>query len=103
MICVYRAYHPIEAHLCHHWLRRNGIAAEVRGDLMTARGELPVAESSPTVWVAPEDAADAELLVAEFERAGKLGEVWTCPFCGEKNDMSFGSCWNCSNDHPDFA
>lgn len=101
MICVYRAGLPTDAHLLLHWLRRNGIPAEVRGDLMTARGELPVWESSPSVWVATEHELDARALVAEFELEEEGGEKWACPGCGEENEPTFASCWSCNTSHPE--
>ena len=100
MICVYRGNLPTDAHLMLHWLRRNGIAAEVRGDLLTARGELPVQESSPTVWVPDTDAEQAQKLVDEFEQPVGGDNMWTCAKCGESNEPNFGSCWNCGADHP---
>ena len=102
MICVYRATLPTDAHMMLHWLRRNGIAAEVRGDLLTARGELPVQESSPTVWVPESDSEQAQSLVTEFEKPVGDGKMWTCLKCSEANEPNFGSCWSCNADHPDL-
>jgi hypothetical protein len=81
-----------------HWLRRNGIPAEVLGDLMVARGDLPIQESSPTVWVPEAFAADARVLVEEFEVPTGDGKRWACAACGEDNEPNFGTCWNCSVD-----
>lgn len=98
MICVYRAALPTNAHLVQHWLRRNGIPAEVRGDLMLARGELPIVESAPSVWVAKVHEAQARELVDEFEQPEAEATRWDCPRCGEDNEPNFHSCWNCSAD-----
>ncbi len=100
MICVYTAMLPTDAHLVQHWLRRNGIAAQVLGDLMVGRGELPIQDSAPTVWVSLENEDAARALVAEFEKPQGDGKRWLCPECAEDNEPTFGSCWKCGVDHP---
>lgn len=94
MVAVYRANLPTDAWLCQHWLRRNGIAAEVRADLMGARGELPIAESAPSVWVPEADRELALVLIAQFEEPA-TSPAWPCGACGEENPGNFDGCWSC--------
>lgn len=94
VVVVYRAGLPTDAWLCQHWLRRNGVAAEVRADLMSGRGELPIAESAPSVWVPDADVDLALVLVAQFERPHD-GPAWTCASCHEENPGNFDGCWSC--------
>lgn len=101
MICVFKAAGPTEATLMRHWLERNGIRAVVRGDLVGLRGEIPMAEAWPTVWVDPEDGEAAEEAVRAFESPRLVHPRWQCPACGEDNEPNFGSCWSCSGDRPE--
>lgn len=102
MICVYKAHGPTDAHLVRHWLERNGIRAVIRGDLMGIRGEIPVGESWPAVWVDREDVARAEEAIRTFEGPRLVHPPWRCPRCGEVNEPNFGSCWSCQADRPDL-
>ena len=98
MVRVYRGRGPTDAHLLHHWLRRNGIAAEIRGDLLTSRGEIPIPEAMPTVWVPDEHEARARTLVEDFEAPPADPTPWRCSSCQEVNEPTFDSCWNCQTD-----
>jgi len=52
MIRVFTAQHPTQAHLMKGVLESRGIPSEVRGeDLFGARGEIPVWEALPEIWV----------------------------------------------------
>lgn len=100
MICVYKASGATDAHLVRHWLERNGIRAVVRDALMSARGELPIGDSWPTVWVAEPDSTRAEEAIRLFNGPTLVHPPWACPACGEENAPNFGSCWSCDADHP---
>jgi hypothetical protein len=96
---VHIARHAPEAHLVRGFLASNGIACEVRGDLLTSGwGELPLDVCS--VWVHDDrDYHRARELVAEFfsgafaRRHG--GEGWRCTSCGEPIEGQFTQCWQC--------
>lgn len=93
---VYQSTGPTDAWLVRDWLARNDIRAVVQGaDLLSARGELPVAW--PTVWVSGDDEARARELITEFEGPALVHPEWKCT-CGEENGAAFGSCWSCGRD-----
>lgn len=83
-----------------HWLERNGVPAQVRDARLGLAGEIPVADASPTLWVADELAEKATDLVRAFEQPTLVHPPWTCPNCGEPNEPTFGECWNCQTDAP---
>ena len=58
-ICVFRGTGPVDAYLVRDLLEASGLAVQVRGDLSTIRGEIPIADAWPSVWVAPGDEAAA--------------------------------------------
>lgn len=103
MICVYKASGPTDAMLVSHWLERNGIRALVRGDLLGLRGEIPIGDAWPTVWVDEADRELAEAAIREFEGPRLVHPRWVCAGCGEENEPNFGSCWSCDADRPDLA
>lgn len=99
MVRVYRAHGPTDAYLVRDWLAEHGITAHVQGEtLMGGRGELPVWESWPTLWVAKALEAKAKDLVRSFSATPQLVHPeWQCS-CGETNPGNFGSCWSCGHD-----
>ncbi len=96
---VHVAQNPPEAYLIKGFLEANGIKAVVQGeDLFGIRGGIPVTPStSPSVWVAEADVAEATRLVEDFFRAEvEHQEVsWRCANCGEMIEGQFTECWNC--------
>jgi hypothetical protein len=101
-VCVYRAAGPMDAYLMHHWLERNGVASFVRGDLSSIRGEIPIPEAWPTVWVHEDMVERTKELVGQFDRPTLVHPKWECDQCGETNEPNFGSCWSCSADRFDI-
>lgn len=98
---AYQGSGPTDAYLVRDWLQRNGVSAEVRGEsLMTLRGDIPITEAWPTVWVPPDLHARARELVTEFHGPTLVHPDWKCPRCGEENAPTFGSCWSCGTDSP---
>jgi hypothetical protein len=93
------ARHAPEAHLVRGFLASHGIAAEVRGELLTSGwGELPLDVCS--VWVKDDgDYARAAELVKDFFTGADArrhgGEAWTCANCGEALEGQFTQCWHC--------
>ncbi|MEZ4317099.1 MAG: DUF2007 domain-containing protein [Myxococcota bacterium] len=100
MICIYKARSATDAYLLQHWLQRNDIPATLRGDLLGLRGEIPIGDAWPTVWVAEVDRDRAEACIREFNGPQLVHPRWKCASCGEDNEPNFGSCWNCSSDRP---
>jgi hypothetical protein len=103
VICVYKGKGPTDAFLIQHWLERNDIRSTLRGDLLGLRGEIPIVDAWPTIWVAAEDQERAEAAIREFNGPRLVHPRWKCEACGEENEPNFGSCWNCSADRPDIA
>ncbi|MCB9668705.1 MAG: DUF2007 domain-containing protein [Alphaproteobacteria bacterium] len=97
---IYRGTGPADAWLVKHWLERNGVASQVRSDLVGLAGEIPSHDAWPTVWVADELADRASELVRAFEGPTLVHPRWRCPACGEDNEPNFGSCWSCGGDAP---
>lgn len=102
VVCVYKARDATDAALVKHWLERNGVQALVRGDLLGLRGEIPIGDAWPSVWV-PDDQKDAaDVAIREFEGPRLVHPRWACARCGEDNEPNFGSCWSCGADRPDL-
>ena len=104
---VYIADDPAEAHLVAGILDQYGISCDIRGeDLWSARGQLPLTtDTLPTVWITDDSEYEqAAELVKQFEdgtlAAGKGGDPWTCPKCGEEVEAQFSNCWNCGENRP---
>lgn len=93
------ARHAPEAHLVRGFLASHGIAAEVRGELLTSGwGELPVDVCS--VWIQEDrDYFRAMELVRDFFTGANArrhsGEAWICGGCGEALEGQFTQCWRC--------
>lgn len=93
---VFAAYTTAEAHLVKGLLESEGIAAEVRGEVLAGiLGDIPLMENRPSVWVEERDASRANGIVRDFQHARvAAGEAWRCD-CGETLDAQFTACWRC--------
>ena len=101
---VYQGLGPTDAYLLRDWLTRNGVDAEVRGEsLMSLRGDVPLGQAWPTLWVPPAQQPQAKLLIVEFEGPSLVHPHWACTGCGEENGPTFGSCWSCGAVRPDLV
>jgi hypothetical protein len=101
---VYQGLGPTDAYLLRDWLQRNGITAEVRGEsLMSLRGDVPLGQAWPALWVPPGEKTRTELLIAEFEGPVLVHPHWRCGACAEENGPNFASCWSCGAVRPDIA
>jgi hypothetical protein len=101
---VYRAGSAIEASFLKGLLEQEGIPVRVFGP--TESTAFP-GGSAGTVEIdihVPESLADAARKVIddyEARTAGEAGEnqsPWFCRRCGEENECSFDTCWNCHAD-----
>ncbi len=66
---IYTATHPLEAHMLMQLLHQQGIACELRGEMLFAlRGEIPMDSSSaPSLWLQkPEQQTAAQQIIREF-------------------------------------
>jgi hypothetical protein len=72
LVEVYRAKNSPQAHLLKSALENSGIPALVEGELLQgALGELPIGWSSaPRILVDESDAAQARVLLKDWERSG---------------------------------
>ena len=105
MTKVFVAQHPTEAYLLKGVLESNGIPSEIRGEaLFGARGEIPLTEASPEVWVLNDDQVGEALEVLRNRstetRDVDEGQSWRCSNCGETIEPQFTACWQCNADKP---
>ncbi|HGS4818664.1 TPA: DUF2007 domain-containing protein [Vibrio cholerae] len=94
---IYTATHPLEAHMLMQLLHQQGIACELRGEMLFAlRGEIPMDSSSaPSLWLQkPEQQTVAQQIIREFLNPPPA-ECWQCPECGEHHEGQFSACWQC--------
>ena len=101
-VCVYRATGPMDAYMIRHWLERNGVPSFIRGDLSSIRGEIPIPEAWPTVWVHRDLESRALEAIHALQTPTLVHPRWTCEECGEMNEPNFASCWSCDGDRPDI-
>jgi hypothetical protein len=99
-VCVYRASGATDGFLVGHWLDRNGIPNRVRDGLVGLRGEIPVDQTWPSVWVPREHAEAAAKQIASMNGPRLVREAWTCPRCGADGEPDFDTCWQCDGERP---
>ncbi len=100
LVCIYRGAGPTDAYLLRHFLEGNEIRALVRGDLVSLRGEIPIGEAWPSLWVPEADRERAEALVRRYHGPQLVHPRWSCPGCREVNEATFEWCWNCETPAP---
>ncbi|MFK7927526.1 MAG: DUF2007 domain-containing protein [Myxococcota bacterium] len=101
---VFKATGPTDAYLIRDWLQRNQVPVQVRGEgLMSLRGDIPIGEAWPSVWVPASEQERAEELVSALEGPTLVHPAWKCPGCAEPNEANFGSCWSCGTDRPGLS
>jgi hypothetical protein len=81
-------------------LEAAGIDTVVRNEYAGGgRGELPVFETWPELWVEDADAERAAEILRQLG-ADHAREEWCCDRCGESNPALFESCWHCGRNRP---
>ena len=102
MTRVFTARHPADAHLMKGILESKGISSEVRGEqLFGARGEIPVWDALPEIWVNDDQADEARHVIQEQSmREPPAIDNWQCPKCGESIEAQFTACWRCNTERP---
>ncbi|GMG86488.1 DUF2007 domain-containing protein [Biformimicrobium ophioploci] len=82
-------------------LEREGIEVRMKNEYAGGgRGDLPVFDTWPEVWVVDErDYTRAEKIIAQVSQAAS-GVDWHCPRCGEANAQAFEVCWHCQAERP---
>lgn len=98
--CVYRATGPTDGFLVRDWLVRSGVTAQVRGDLSGLRGEIPIRDAWPSVWVPPDQADAAKVALRHLDGPRLVRSPWVCPACGAEGEADFDACWNCDAERP---
>jgi hypothetical protein len=96
--CVFRGSGPTDAWLVHDWLVRNDIEVQVRGDLVSLGGRIPMHESWPTLWVRARDVQRAAEALESYRAPRLVHPSWVCAKCGEENEATFDSCWSCQHE-----
>lgn len=99
-IRVYRGNGPTDAFLVRDWLGRCGIPSQVHGDLTSIRGEIPIHESWPSVWVETHREAEAKQAIGQMTGPRLVRDPWICPACGADGEPDFDVCWNCDGPRP---
>jgi putative signal transducing protein len=90
-----------DAYIVRDVLESNGFACTIKGEhLVGIRGEVPIADSLPSVWV-PESQAERAIRVVTDAQGG-LSEAgdWICPNCEEEIEGQFTDCWQCGTARP---
>jgi hypothetical protein len=96
---VYRAASAIEASFLKGLLEEEGISVRTFGP--NDSSSFPGGSSEIEIHV-PEQLADAARKVLDDYEARSSGDLqqapWLCQRCGEENEPSFDTCWNCQAD-----
>lgn len=98
---VFAAQHGAEAHFVRGLLESRGVSAQVCGEeLWAIRGEVPLTEAVPTVWILDDTReVEARRLVAEYFASRADSDhsqpLWRCPTCDEQLEEQFTECWKC--------
>jgi len=91
-IAVYRAGNQTEGNFLKGLLKERGIPVSFH-----TFSTHP--ESEVELYVAAADADRAQQLIRAYEAQTEAGdspdENWECTRCGEENESSFETCWNC--------
>jgi putative signal transducing protein len=105
---VYAAKDITEAQFVRNILENAGIESTIVGEALgTALGDLPAFHAAPRIWVCPEDANRARLLVEDYqkrltERVGAHDsdehEVPFCYHCGSEVVLGEPKCWACGKE-----
>jgi hypothetical protein len=105
-VMIFIARNPTEAHHAKGLLEAEGIFAEIRGEaLFSAQGEIPIADSRPTLWVLQSDAERGRDVLKDYHspRAEEVaGQPWVCWNCGEVLEGQFTNCWSCGSERRDI-
>ena len=77
-------------------LEAAGIDSEVRNQFAVGgRGELPVFETWPELWVLHDRHIASAQRIIESLQHPQPDRPWDCEGCGENNADSFEFCWRC--------
>jgi putative signal transducing protein len=98
---IFTAEHGAEAHFVRGLLESRGVSAQVRGEeLWGVRGEVPLTEAVPTVWILDGTREmEARGIIAEYAASRRGSDhsqpLWSCPTCGGGLEEQFTECWKC--------
>jgi hypothetical protein len=100
---VYSSEHSIMAGHVKSLLENSGIECIDKNQFLSGgKGELPINECWPEVWVTNDADHDRamEIVNAIINDNQAPAAAWQCN-CGEKIEGQFSACWNCGIDRPD--
>ncbi|MDQ2937868.1 MAG: DUF2007 domain-containing protein [Acidobacteriota bacterium] len=82
-------------------LREAEIPCMIRNEhLSMAKGEIPITECYPELWVLDDDdySRAKELLEMCRNSKSEVHDAWACPRCNETIEGQFTSCWKCGQE-----
>ena len=102
---VHVASDSAQARLLQQLLEAEGLGVLVKGEYLdTLRGEIPLPEALPEVWVLEDEQEErAREIVSEHLTGPALAETeasWVCPGCSEELEPQFRACWSCGEGRP---
>ncbi len=81
-------------------LERADIATTLRNEFTGGgRGDIPVFETWPELWVERDRDAERALALLKQLTDPAVHADWVCTKCGESNAASFELCWHCEADN----
>ena len=87
-------------------LEANGIRTMMRNrNAVSCTTEIPIPVMYPNICVfTQEDRLKAVDVLSNLENPDPSKPVsrWTCPRCGEENELPFTECWSCQEPMPDL-
>ena len=78
-----------------------GIPCMIRNEhLSMAKGEIPITECYPELWILnDDDYARANEMVETWRKSRvQIHDAWPCPHCNETIEGQFTSCWKCGQE-----
>ena len=76
-------------------LSQHGLESILKNEFAgSGAGELSTFDTWQELWVSDEDYLKAKEVLAVLSDSLE-GERWVCEGCGEVNEPTFHSCWNC--------
>lgn len=99
MKLLYTHENPICVHNAKNIVEGSGINVILKNEFAGGGlGELAPIQTWLELWVANDVDFDSAKSAIEGLEKEVAGTVWTCAQCGEENESSFESCWQCQCD-----
>lgn len=99
-VLLYRAVDALEASMLVQALEQQGVAAtSTEGFAAVGFGELGADARMVDIFVAPDDVERGRRILVEHQAKVRVesrsDQEWVCPFCKERNALTFEVCWSC--------